>query len=141
MPFEGVAAFIEQTTDKRLLGRASGKYVVESTSGMQQQTNDARGRRGFATGKQSLKFKIDENLPRECAPILRGGFEADTDSDEKLSGASDSVLALGEVPKNYQRTLRLVVQPTFFVASHHRDLFAYSLGDDLTVEGVRVQAR
>jgi predicted nuclease of predicted toxin-antitoxin system len=41
-----------------------------------------------------LKFKIDENLPTECAPILReAGFEADTVSDEKLSGADDSVLS------------------------------------------------
>jgi predicted nuclease of predicted toxin-antitoxin system len=41
-----------------------------------------------------LKFKVDENLPTEYASILRGaGFEADTVSDEKLSGASDSVLS------------------------------------------------
>jgi predicted nuclease of predicted toxin-antitoxin system len=41
-----------------------------------------------------LKFKIDENLPTEYAPILReAGFEADTVSDEKLSGAGDSVLS------------------------------------------------
>jgi len=36
-----------------------------------------------------LKFKVDENLPTEYASILRGaGFDADTVSDEKLSGAS-----------------------------------------------------
>jgi predicted nuclease of predicted toxin-antitoxin system len=41
-----------------------------------------------------LKFKVDENLPTEYASILRGaGFEADTVSDEKLSGASDSKLS------------------------------------------------
>jgi predicted nuclease of predicted toxin-antitoxin system len=41
-----------------------------------------------------LKFKVDENLPTEYVSILRGaGFEADTVSDEKLSGASDSVLS------------------------------------------------
>jgi len=41
-----------------------------------------------------LKFKINENLPTEYAPILReAGFEADTVSDEKLSGAGDSVLS------------------------------------------------
>jgi hypothetical protein len=41
-----------------------------------------------------LKFKVDENLPTEYASVLRGaGFEADTVSDEKLSGASDSVLS------------------------------------------------
>jgi predicted nuclease of predicted toxin-antitoxin system len=41
-----------------------------------------------------LKFKVDENLPTECAPILReAGFEADTVSDEKLSGADDSMLS------------------------------------------------
>jgi len=41
-----------------------------------------------------LKFKVDENLPTEYAPILReAGFEADTVSDEKLSGAGNSVLS------------------------------------------------
>jgi len=41
-----------------------------------------------------LKFKVDENLPTEYTSILRGaGFEADTVSDENLSGASDSVLS------------------------------------------------
>jgi predicted nuclease of predicted toxin-antitoxin system len=41
-----------------------------------------------------LKFKVDENLPTEYSSIPRGaGFEADTVSDEKLSGASDSVLS------------------------------------------------
>jgi predicted nuclease of predicted toxin-antitoxin system len=55
---------------------------------------DARGYRGFAAGNQSLKFKVDENLPTECSSILRGAvFEADTVSGEKLSGASDSVLS------------------------------------------------
>ncbi|HEY6386626.1 MAG TPA: DUF5615 family PIN-like protein [Candidatus Acidoferrum sp.] len=40
-----------------------------------------------------MKFKVDENLPTEYASILCGaGFEANTVSDEKLSGASDSVL-------------------------------------------------
>jgi len=41
-----------------------------------------------------LKFKVDENLPTAYASILRGaGFEADSVSDENLSGASDSVLS------------------------------------------------
>jgi predicted nuclease of predicted toxin-antitoxin system len=41
-----------------------------------------------------LKFKIDENLRAKYSSILRGvSFEADTVSDEKLSGASDSVLS------------------------------------------------
>ena len=41
-----------------------------------------------------MKFKVDENLPTEYASILRGaGFEADTVSDEKLSGAGDTVLS------------------------------------------------
>ena len=41
-----------------------------------------------------MKFKVDENLPTEYAPILReAGFEADSVSDEKLSGAGDSVLS------------------------------------------------
>jgi len=41
-----------------------------------------------------LKFKIDENLPSEFAAILQSaGFDADTVSDEDLSGASDALLA------------------------------------------------
>jgi len=41
-----------------------------------------------------LKFKIDENLPSECAALLRdGGHSADTVADEGLVGADDSVLA------------------------------------------------
>ena len=41
-----------------------------------------------------MKFKVDENLPTEYASILReAGFEADTVSDEKLSGAGDSALS------------------------------------------------
>ena len=43
-----------------------------------------------------MKLKIDENLPRECAEILRdGGFEADTVADERLTGAEDSAIAAG----------------------------------------------
>jgi predicted nuclease of predicted toxin-antitoxin system len=42
-----------------------------------------------------LKLKIDENLPSECAEILRdGGFEADTVADERLTGAEDSAIAV-----------------------------------------------
>ena len=42
-----------------------------------------------------MKLKIDENLPDECAGILRaGGFEADTVADERLTGAEDSALAV-----------------------------------------------
>jgi predicted nuclease of predicted toxin-antitoxin system len=41
-----------------------------------------------------LKFKIDENLPAECAVLLRdAGFGADTVADEHLTGAKDSVIA------------------------------------------------
>jgi predicted nuclease of predicted toxin-antitoxin system len=41
-----------------------------------------------------LKFKIDENLPSECAVRLRdAGFTADTVADEHLSGAADAKLA------------------------------------------------
>ena len=41
-----------------------------------------------------MKLKIDENLPGDCAGILRGaGFEADTVADECLSGAEDSAIA------------------------------------------------
>jgi len=40
-----------------------------------------------------LKFKIDENLPAECAQIIReAGFEAATVAEQKLSGGDDSVL-------------------------------------------------
>lgn len=41
-----------------------------------------------------MKFKIDENLPLEYAPILRAaGFAADTVADENLCGVADLVLA------------------------------------------------
>jgi predicted nuclease of predicted toxin-antitoxin system len=40
-----------------------------------------------------LKFKIDENLPVECALVFReAGFDAATVADQQLSGADDSVL-------------------------------------------------
>ncbi len=40
-----------------------------------------------------MKFKIDENLPGEFAAVLgQAGFEAATVAEEKLSGATDSVL-------------------------------------------------
>ena len=42
-----------------------------------------------------MKLKIDENLPGECAEILRdGGFEADRVADERLTGAEDSAIAV-----------------------------------------------
>ena len=42
-----------------------------------------------------MKLKIDENLPRECAEVLRaGGFEADTVAEEYLTGAEDSAIAV-----------------------------------------------
>jgi hypothetical protein len=50
----------------------------------------------YATAARFERSTVDENLPTEYASILRGaGFEADTVSDEKLSGASDSVLFEG----------------------------------------------
>ena len=43
-----------------------------------------------------MNFKIDENLPTECAALLRGaGFGADTVADENLSGADDAAIARG----------------------------------------------
>jgi predicted nuclease of predicted toxin-antitoxin system len=40
-----------------------------------------------------LKFKIDENLPAECALIFRdAGFDAATVAEQELSGANDAVL-------------------------------------------------
>ena len=39
------------------------------------------------------------------------------------------------------KDLETFVQAEFLIASHHRDLFRQSLGDDLTVEGIRVQER
>jgi len=40
-----------------------------------------------------LKFKIDENLPAECALIFReAGFDAATVAEQILSGADDSML-------------------------------------------------
>ena len=41
-----------------------------------------------------MKLKIDENLPADCAILLRdAGFEADTVADERLQGADDAVIA------------------------------------------------
>jgi predicted nuclease of predicted toxin-antitoxin system len=41
-----------------------------------------------------LKLKVDENLPSECAELLRAsGFEADSVLDERPAGADDSVIA------------------------------------------------
>jgi predicted nuclease of predicted toxin-antitoxin system len=41
-----------------------------------------------------LNFKIDENLPAECAALLReAGFGADTVAEENLAGADDSAIA------------------------------------------------
>ena len=41
-----------------------------------------------------MKLKIDENLPADCAVLLRNaGFEADTVADQGLSGADDTVIA------------------------------------------------
>jgi predicted nuclease of predicted toxin-antitoxin system len=41
-----------------------------------------------------LKLKIDENLPAECADLLRNaGFEPDTAVDENLGGADDTLIA------------------------------------------------
>jgi predicted nuclease of predicted toxin-antitoxin system len=40
-----------------------------------------------------LKFKIDENLPAECAQIFReAGFEAATVAEQQLSGTEDATL-------------------------------------------------
>lgn len=41
-----------------------------------------------------MKLKIDENLPAECAALVRNaGYEADTVADERLAGADDTVIA------------------------------------------------
>lgn len=41
-----------------------------------------------------MKLKIDENLPADCAVLLRNaGFEADTVFDERLAGADDAIIA------------------------------------------------
>ena len=41
-----------------------------------------------------MKLKIDENLPADCAVLLRNaGFEADTVADEHMAGADDTVIA------------------------------------------------
>ncbi|MGB2676989.1 MAG: DUF5615 family PIN-like protein [Candidatus Acidiferrum sp.] len=40
-----------------------------------------------------MKFKVDENLPLECASCLRdAGYDAETAGWEKLSGADDAQL-------------------------------------------------
>ena len=41
-----------------------------------------------------MKLKVDENLPADCAFLLRdAGFEADTVVDERLKGADDAAIA------------------------------------------------
>jgi predicted nuclease of predicted toxin-antitoxin system len=41
-----------------------------------------------------VKFKTDENLPREAATVLQSaGFDAETVWSEALSGAPDEILA------------------------------------------------
>ncbi len=41
-----------------------------------------------------MKFKTDENLPREAATVLQSaGFDAETVWNEALSGAPDEILA------------------------------------------------
>ena len=40
-----------------------------------------------------MKFKVDENLPREIAELLRSlGYSADTVEDEGLRGATDPLV-------------------------------------------------
>ena len=49
---------------------------------------------GPSLGTFGLKLKIDENLPADCAVLLRNsGFEADTVADKRLAGADDNVIA------------------------------------------------
>jgi precorrin-6B methylase 1 len=44
--------------------------------------------------KSTLEFKIDQNLPAECAALLReAGFEADIVDYEGLGGADDSIIS------------------------------------------------
>jgi len=52
----------------------------------------------------TLKFKVDENLPAVAAEILReAGYDAETVLSEGLGGATDSTLAA--VCKEEERTL------------------------------------
>ena len=47
----------------------------------------------------------------------------------------------GRKSEKLPKDLETFVQAEFLIASHHRDLFRQSLGDDLTVEGICVQER
>src|ERR1700675_668147 len=47
----------------------------------------------------------------------------------------------GRKSEKLPKDLETFVQAEFLIASHHRDLFRQSLGDDLTVEEIRVQER
>ena len=41
-----------------------------------------------------MTFKIDENLPKDAAELLRSrGFDAETVSEERLAGADDDFIA------------------------------------------------
>src|ERR1700675_3932222 len=52
-----------------------------------------------------------------------------------------TILERGRKSEKLPKDLETFVQAEFLIASHHRDLFRQSLGDDLTVEGIRVQER
>jgi predicted nuclease of predicted toxin-antitoxin system len=46
------------------------------------------------TAGTGLRFKVDHNLPRECADLLRAaGGDADTAAEEGLAGAADGTIA------------------------------------------------
>ena len=51
---------------------------------------------------------------------------------------SVQIASLETKPKELPEDFEIFVQAEFLVASDHRDLFAHSLGNDLSVERVRV---
>src|SRR5882672_7377010 len=55
--------------------------------------------------------------------------------------SSENHSGKGRNSEQLPKDLETLVQAEFLIASHHRDLFRQRLGDDLTVEGIRVQER
>ena len=75
------------------------------------------------------------------SPRSPGHALADARSSEVLRISSKNHSGKGRKSEKLPKDLETFVQAEFLIASHHRDLFRQSLGNDLTVERVRVQER
>src|SRR6267378_3278842 len=75
------------------------------------------------------------------SPWAPGHALADARSSAVLRISSKNHSGKGRKSEKLPKDLETFVQAEFLIASHHRDLFRQSLGDDLTAEGIRVQER